>query len=91
MLETKSGFQAYVNKQNPNTKGIHCMIHRYALASITLPPPSGEVLDQTIRMGNFVKGGARNCDCSSNFALTWMQTITCYCFIQILGGFQEEM
>ena len=45
MLETKSVFQAYVNKQNPNTKGIHCIIHRYALASITVPPPSR---DQTI-------------------------------------------
>ena len=57
MLGTKSGFQAYVKKQNPNTKGIHCMIHRHALASKTLPPPLHEVLDQTIRMVNFIKGG----------------------------------
>ena len=60
MLGTKSGFQAYVKKQNPNTKGVQCMIHRHALASKTLPPPLSEVLDQTIQMVNFVKGGALN-------------------------------
>ena len=60
MLGTKSGFQAFVKKQNPNAKGIHCMIHRHALASKTLPPPLREVLDQTIQMVNFVKGGALN-------------------------------
>ena len=48
MLGTKSGFQAYVKKQNPNTKRVHSMIHRHALASKTLPPPLREVLDQTI-------------------------------------------
>ena len=60
MLRTKSGFQAYVKKQNSNTKGIHCMIHRDALASKTLPPPLHEVLDQTIRTVNFIKRGDLN-------------------------------
>ena len=61
MLGTKSGFQAYNKKQNPNTKGVHSMVHRHALASKTLPsPPLREVLDQTVRMVNFVKGGALN-------------------------------
>ena len=36
------------------------MIHCHALASKTLPPPLREVLDQTVRMVNFVKGGALN-------------------------------
>ena len=58
MLRTKSGFQAYVKKQNPNAKCVHCMIHRHALASKMLPPPLREVLDQTIQMVNFVEGGA---------------------------------
>ena len=48
MLGTKSGFQSYVEKQNPNTKGVYCMVHRHALASITLPPALREVLNQTI-------------------------------------------
>ena len=55
MLRTKSGFQAYVKKQNPNTKGVHCMIHRHALASKTLHPPLRKVLDQTVKMVNFVQ------------------------------------
>ena len=60
ILGTKSRFPARVEKQNPNTKGVHCMIHRHALASKTLPPPLREVFDQRIQMINFVKGGALN-------------------------------
>jgi len=36
------------------------MIHHQALASKTLPAPLGKVLDQTIQIVNFVKGGALN-------------------------------
>ena len=57
MLGTKSGFQAYVEKQNPNAKSVHYMIHRHVRASKTLPPSLREVLDQTIQM---VKGGSLN-------------------------------
>lgn len=32
MLGSKSGFQASIKKLNPRIKGIHCMIHRQALA-----------------------------------------------------------
>ena len=59
MLGIKYGFQAYVKKQNPNTKGVQCMIHRHALAS-NASASIREVLDQTIQMVNFVKGGALN-------------------------------
>ena len=60
MLGTKSGFQACVKRRAPKVKGIHCMIHRQALASKTLPAPLERVLDQTIQIVNFVKGGALN-------------------------------
>ena len=60
MLGTKSKFEAFVKKQNPNAKEVHCMIHRHALASKMLSPAFREVLDQRIRMVNFVKGGALN-------------------------------
>ncbi|XP_042213890.1 zinc finger BED domain-containing protein 5-like, partial [Homarus americanus] len=60
MLGTKSGFQVCVKKRAPKVKGIHYMIHRQALASKTLPAPLGKVLDQTIQIVNFVKGGALN-------------------------------
>ena len=60
MFEVKSEFQVYAKKQNLNTKGVHCMIHRHALASKTLPLPSREALYQTIRMVYFFKRWALN-------------------------------
>ena len=48
-------------KQNPNPKGVYCVIYRHAPASKTLPPPFCEVLDQTIRIVNFLKEGPPNC------------------------------
>ena len=37
MLGSKSGFATLVKKKNPDITTIHCMIHREALASKTLP------------------------------------------------------
>ena len=58
MLGIKSGFQVCVKKQAPKVKGIHCIIHRQALASKILQAPLEKVLDQTIQFVNFVEGGA---------------------------------
>ncbi|XP_042228630.1 zinc finger BED domain-containing protein 5-like [Homarus americanus] len=41
MLGSKSGFQKRVKEVAPNAKGIHCMIHRFAQASKTLPDELG--------------------------------------------------
>ncbi|XP_064472939.1 SCAN domain-containing protein 3-like [Ornithodoros turicata] len=60
MLGSKSGFQAAVKKRAPEVKRVHCMIHRQALASKTLPASLQEVLDLTIQIVNFVKGGVLN-------------------------------
>jgi hypothetical protein len=37
MLGSKSGFQTKVKAIAPQARGVHCMIHRYALACKTLP------------------------------------------------------
>lgn len=60
MLGSKSGFQNKVKQLAPQAKGVHCMIHRYALASKTLPIPLQEVLDSVIRIVNYIKSGALN-------------------------------
>ncbi|CAG9822185.1 unnamed protein product [Phaedon cochleariae] len=60
MLGTRSGFQIQVKEPSPKVRGIHCMIHRQALASKTLPANLGTVLDQVVKIVNFVKGGALN-------------------------------
>lgn len=60
MLGNKSSFQASVKKLNPKIKGTHCMIHRQALASKTLPKSLSVALEQTITIVNFVKSSALN-------------------------------
>lgn len=37
MLGSRSGFQALVKQRAPLVTGVHCFIHREALASKTLP------------------------------------------------------
>ena len=60
MLGTKSGFKICAKNRSPKVRGIHCMIHRQALASRPLPAQLEKVLDLTIQIANFVKGGALN-------------------------------
>ena len=60
MLGNRSGFRARVKAVNPNTKHIHCMIHRYALAAKTLPPELKATLEDVIHMVNCIKSSALN-------------------------------
>ncbi|XP_076806902.1 zinc finger BED domain-containing protein 5-like [Clavelina lepadiformis] len=55
MLGSKSGFQMKVKEKSPQVKGVHCMIHRYALACKTLPSYLKNVLDSVVKMVNFIK------------------------------------
>lgn len=58
MLGTKSGFRRSAQERDPKVKDIHCLIHRQALASRTGPAALAQTSDQTVKMVNFVKGGA---------------------------------
>ena len=60
MLGSKSGFATLVKKKNPDITNIHCMIHREALASKTLPINMKSVLQTLIKMVNFIKKSALN-------------------------------
>ncbi|XP_068227396.1 zinc finger BED domain-containing protein 5-like [Palaemon carinicauda] len=60
MLGRRSGFRGRVNQVNPETKHLHCMLHRYALASKTLPPDLELVLDDVVHMVNAIKSSAQN-------------------------------
>ena len=60
MLGCNSGFQALVKRQAPKSKDVHCMLHRQALALKTLPESLQKVLDQIIKIVNFIKAGALN-------------------------------
>ncbi|XP_042234821.1 protein FAM200B-like [Homarus americanus] len=60
MLGSKSGLQKHVKEVAPNAKGVHCMIHRFALASKTLPDALCKILEAVVKCVNFVKAGDLN-------------------------------
>ena len=60
MLGRRSGFRGKVTEANPKTRHLHCMLHRYALASKTLPPGLRSVLDDVVSMVNTIKSSALN-------------------------------
>ena len=49
MLGSKSGLQKRVKEVAPNAKGVHCMIHRFALASKTLPDELCKILEAVVK------------------------------------------
>ena len=60
MLGSRSGFITQVKQRNPKVVGTHCMIHREALASKTLPARLRATLTEVIRVVNYVKGSGLN-------------------------------
>ena len=60
MLGSRSGFITQVKQKNPEVVGTHCMIHREALASKTLPARLRATLTEVIKVVNYVKGSALN-------------------------------
>ena len=60
MLGCRSGFITRVKQKNPDAVGTHCVIHREALASKTLPTAMKNKLDIIIRIVNFIKSSAVN-------------------------------
>ncbi|XP_022160768.1 protein FAM200A-like, partial [Myzus persicae] len=57
---SKKGFRAKVNEISPSILFTHCMIHREALASKKLEPFVNEVLQNAIRVINFIKSKSFN-------------------------------
>ena len=60
MLGSRSGFVKKVKELAPEAKSTHCFIHRYALASKTLPTALKNVLDLVAKIVNFIKAGSLN-------------------------------
>jgi len=56
-MASRSGFKN-VQDLAPEAKGTHCVIHRFALASRTLPTPLKNVLDSTTKIINHMKSGS---------------------------------
>ncbi|XP_067940530.1 zinc finger BED domain-containing protein 5-like [Watersipora subatra] len=60
MLGSSSGFQTRVKQLVPDVKGVHCMIHRQALAAKTFPKSFSAILNQVFRIVNYIKGVSLN-------------------------------
>ncbi|XP_046665663.1 SCAN domain-containing protein 3-like [Homalodisca vitripennis] len=60
MLGSRSGFVQLVKEKNADVVGIHCFIHRQALAAKTLPNELNAVLKLCIKVVNYVKNSALN-------------------------------
>ena len=60
MLSARSGFVEFVQRKNPNIIATHCMIHREALASRTMPEELKQTLDSAIKILNYIKASALN-------------------------------
>ncbi|KAK9708560.1 protein of unknown function (DUF4371) [Popillia japonica] len=60
MLGSRSGLATLVKEKNPSTVTMHCIIHRQALASKTLPEDLSNTMKLAIKMVNAVKSSALN-------------------------------
>ena len=60
MLSSRSGFQKLVKDKSPEVTGVHCVIHRQALACKTIPPQLLEMMSTIINIVNFIKFSALN-------------------------------
>ena len=58
MLGQKSGFSALVKADAPHIIVTHCVLHRHALATKTLPPKLAEVLKIVVQCVNYVRNSA---------------------------------
>ena len=60
MIGVKSGFVTLVKNKWPRVTSLHCSLHRYTLASKTLPQHLMEVMDVAVKVINFIRSRAKN-------------------------------
>ena len=60
MIGRRSEFAAQVKQKNSRIQGTHCLLHRQALASKTLPKILNTVIEIIISIANYVKTSAVN-------------------------------
>ena len=91
MLPCNSGYQASVKRQAPKSKGVHCMLHRQALASKTLPESLEKFLDQIIKIVNFIKAGALNSRLFKAFCVDMDSDTRCFSITLRFDGYPKAM
>ena len=71
MIGANSGLISLVKQNNPAIQGTHCMIHKAALVSKTIPKRLHEHMSVVIKVVNYVKSSALN----SNIRCTLSTTL----------------
>ena len=86
MLGCKSGFVALLKEMNLNLVIIHCILHRYALMSKTLPNNLKEVMDSQFILQILLERETQITGCSSTYTKRWELSILFYFFILMYDG-----
>ena len=60
MIGVESGFITLVKNEWPQVTSLYCSLHRYTLASNTLPLHLMEVMDVAVKVVNFICSRAKN-------------------------------
>ena len=60
MMGKRSGFVALVKDKCPNIIVTHCVLHRHALATKTLPKELSDVMTVVVNTVNFIRARALN-------------------------------
>ena len=60
MMGHRSGFTTLVKQRALHVTTSHCILHRHALATRTLPIVFKVVLDTAVRVVNFIRGSSMN-------------------------------
>uniref|UniRef100_K7FLK2 Uncharacterized protein n=1 Tax=Pelodiscus sinensis TaxID=13735 RepID=K7FLK2_PELSI len=69
MLGSRLGFQTLVKQHTPMVTGVHCFIHREALASKTLPDQLNTIFKGLVKVVNHIKSLALNTRLFKRFCL----------------------
>ena len=87
MLGSRSGLATLVKQKNPKAITSHCIIHRQALASKTLPGCLNNTMQLAIKVVKVIKSSTLNTRLLKNYALKWTQTMRRFSFTQKFVGY----
>lgn len=90
MLGKNEEFAALVLKHNPKVMITHCMIHREALMTKVLPENLQRVMDQAVKVVNFIKAMLFAIASLQYYATQWIPTTKLYSSTLKCVGFQKE-
>ncbi|KAJ4430731.1 hypothetical protein ANN_19322 [Periplaneta americana] len=84
------GFVAEVREVNPNIRSNHCPIHCEAIVAKCLPSPLKIVMDEIVKVVNFIKSRPINTRIFPFCVRKWDQSTLHSCYIQKCNDYREN-